>query len=373
MTTVSGRAAARSLQRRVAISLALFAAVGPLVALGGWALGLEPMAGGIPGLRAIHPNGAVALLFLALSVPATELPDRRGRWAGSLAAVIAATLGAAALSAYLGGPGSTLDTIWFTDVFEEGTPLRMSPQTAVNSVLLGVAVLVSVLFPRWLRTVTLLTATTAALSATVLIGYMYGADMLVQPFGARATAPISAVGFHVLAVGVYVRALPIGLWETFTAATPTVILLRRVLPAALATLVVVGYLALFGFRAGVLSSEVAMAVTVVLSGVVLGVLLLRAGFQLNRYVLETQRARDQADAAYQLLHRQALELNDDVVQRLSIAWLAYEAGDIELAHRSVREATEQAERIAAELMQARAETDPVVPGSLVRNRDVGTT
>jgi hypothetical protein len=363
------RPAARSPQGRLALVAAACIALGAVLVLIGWAIGSVGMTGGIPGLRAVHPNAAAALLAVATGLVAVEFGGRVGRLLAIVAASVAVILGAAALSAYVGGPGAGLDDLLFVDTSVEGAVPRMAPQAAFTTAVLGLALVVSVFVPTASRTLTALTAAPAIVAATVLLGYLYGADLLFQPFGARSTSPFVAIAGLALAAGIYARTLPDDVWETVTASTPTAVLLRRVLPVSLGALVLIGYLALLGRRAGLVSREVEIAAVVVGSGVVLLVLLLRTGFQLNRYVLETERARRSADAANEVLQRQAFHLNDDVVQKLSTAWLAQGAGDAELVDRSVRQAMEQAQRIAAELMQARARTDPVAPGSLVRADD----
>jgi hypothetical protein len=363
------RPAARSPQGRLSLVAAACIALGAVLALIGWAIGSVGLTGGIPGLRAVNPNAAAALLAVATGLVAVEFGGRVGRLLAILAASVAVLLGAAALSAYVGGPGAGLDDLLFVDTSVEGAVPRMAPQAAFTTAVLGLALVVSVFVPTASRTLTALTAAPAIVAATVLLGYLYGADLLFQPFGARSTSPFVAIAGLALAAGIYARTLPDDVWETVTASTPTAVLLRRVLPVSLGALVLIGYLALLGRRAGLVSREVEIAAVVVGSGVVLLVLLLRTGFQLNRYVLETERARRSADAANEVLQRQAFHLNDDVVQKLSTAWLAQGAGDAELVDRSVRQAMEQAQRIAAELMQARARTDPVAPGSLVRADD----
>jgi hypothetical protein len=361
--------AARSPQGRLALAVAAFTALGAVLVLVGWATGSTGLTGGIPGLRAVNPNAAAGLLALASGLVAAELGGRVGRLLAIAAASVAVLLGAAALSAYVGGPGGGLDDLLFIDTSVDGAVARMAPQAAFTAAVLGLALLVSVLAPAASRTLTVLTGLAVIVGATVLLGYLYGADPLFQPFSARSTAPFVAVTGLALAAGIYARSLPDDVWETVTASTPTAVLLRRVLPVSLGALVLIGYLALLGRRAGLFAQEVEIAAVIVASSVVLLVLLLRTGFQLNRYVLESDRARTSVDAANEVLQRQALHLNDDVVQKLSTAWLAQGTGDAELADRSVRQAMEQAQRIAAELMLSRARTDPVAPGSLVRTDD----
>jgi hypothetical protein len=61
--------------------------------------------------------------------------------------------------------------------------------------------------------------------------------------------------------------------------------------------------------------------------------------------------------------RDAIELNDDVVQGLVVARMALEVGDLETAAAAVDRTLDAARKIVAELLEA---GEPVGPGSLVR-------
>lgn len=69
----------------------------------------------------------------------------------------------------------------------------------------------------------------------------------------------------------------------------------------------------------------------------------------------------------ELRRRQAVELNDDVVQGLVVARMAVEIGDLSTAAAAIDRTLEAARGIVAELL---AEGGATEPGSLVRHRAV---
>jgi hypothetical protein len=69
------------------------------------------------------------------------------------------------------------------------------------------------------------------------------------------------------------------------------------------------------------------------------------------------------DADAERRRRDAVEINDDVVQGLVVARLAVEVGDLEAAAAALDRTLEAARKIMADLLEA---GDPVTPGSLVR-------
>lgn len=356
-------------QHRLVRVASIVVAVGALSGLAGLGLGIDLLAGGLPGLRALSPNAAFVILLLA----GASLFATGARWQLRVLAAVFATagsvLGAAALSAYLGGPGAVLDAVPPIDVSAWPFPARMAPQVAVAVVLLGLVVWLRVLGRRASKTRAVLAGAAAMLGAVALVGYLYGADPLFQPFGAPAASPFSALSLILLGVGNLVSGVSPASWTVLAAAAPSSLLLRRVLPLTLAGFIVSGWGTLLLYRTGLVSAEVEAALLVVAVATVTVGLLGHAGYLLNRLALEAEEAHALSEAANRELYQLALELNDDVVQKLSTAWLAQQLDDPDQARDAVQQATGQAERIASALLNARE--DPVVPGSLVRTGYLG--
>lgn len=70
---------------------------------------------------------------------------------------------------------------------------------------------------------------------------------------------------------------------------------------------------------------------------------------------------------------QAMELNDDIVQELSRAWLALELEDVPAARQAIEATTRRVQDIVSGLLEATAVADGTVgPGTLVRQRPAGS-
>ena len=88
--------------------------------------------------------------------------------------------------------------------------------------------------------------------------------------------------------------------------------------------------------------------------------------------LRLERALDEERAAQAASdRRRALELNEEVVQGLAVAKLAFETGHHENGLRAVTSTLERAKEIVARLLDEHLEEGSIEPGDLVRKRRVG--
>ncbi len=78
-------------------------------------------------------------------------------------------------------------------------------------------------------------------------------------------------------------------------------------------------------------------------------------------------------AEAQLRRRQALQINDNVVQGLAVAKYAFELGDDEKAKEKLNETLTAAKRIISELLEELGPEDTIRPGVLVRDRPATTS
>ena len=70
----------------------------------------------------------------------------------------------------------------------------------------------------------------------------------------------------------------------------------------------------------------------------------------------------------QLRQQQALQINDNVVQGLTVAKYAQEMGRAEQASEAIDRTLEAARRIITDLLNDRSDEGPLGPGDLVRER-----
>ena len=82
--------------------------------------------------------------------------------------------------------------------------------------------------------------------------------------------------------------------------------------------------------------------------------------QAEEHVMRTREA--------ELNRRRALELNDEVVQGLSVATYAFGSGEISTARRAIAHTLEAARQIVSDLLLASGDGRPIGPGDLVRER-----
>jgi two-component system, cell cycle sensor histidine kinase and response regulator CckA len=371
-TTTGPDTAIESDQRRLVLAAAIAAGIIATVPLLGWSAGRRALLGVLPGLQPINPNAALSLLLLAFALAGATSGRRTVRGLALATAAIAALLGLAALSADLGGPGASLDVLAFADV-GDARPQRMVPLSALTRVVLGVAVGAVALRRLSLVALTWLVTPVALLSAIALLGHVFGMAGTAEvtwPFGRRVLSPASSVVVLLLAAGVTVLALPAPRWRLVTSADPAVALARRLLVGVWLVLASIGLVRVVGERAGWYDAIFGVAFMVVGNGVVLTVIIGRSAAELRRQrrLLAEQEA---ATRFYErMLEAQALDLNDDVVQGLSRAWLALQLDRTDDAIQAVRAATSRAQRIAGELLAAaRSHGDPIEPGRLRRRTE----
>src|SRR5205085_2596565 len=145
---------------------------------------------------------------IGLSLAIAALPRAmRVRAIGQVLAVIPAVIGLSRLVALLGGPNAGLDQVLFSDKIgtaDFGRPNVMAPNTAVNFVLLGVAlIMIDRGVRRRARWLAQLLALVAAMSSLLaLLGYAYGLSWFYGLGGQIAMALPTAATFLIAATGV---------------------------------------------------------------------------------------------------------------------------------------------------------------------------
>ena len=207
---VAGQVTWLSLSRAANACGLITAAIG-LLAIVGWALGLDALTRVLPGLAAMKVNTALGLVALGAGL---RLRARR-RLSFALGAS-AAVVGLMTLGEYLGGVDLGIDQVLARDVItpQEATfpPGRMAPPTALCFLLFGVGLLASgvaklapnrksPLSRRLGYGVELLTLTATVIGALSLIAYPSGVVHLRQLSGSISMAAHTAAAFVVFGVG----------------------------------------------------------------------------------------------------------------------------------------------------------------------------
>ncbi|HEY8182664.1 MAG TPA: hypothetical protein VII32_10510, partial [Thermoanaerobaculia bacterium] len=152
--------------------------VGTLV-LYGWMSDIEVLKRIVPGLVAMNPMTAIGFLLLGtsfalLSVEAPATPRHR---TGEVVALIVAIIGVVKLLALMTPLDLHIDQLLFANKLaasDFGLPNRMAPNTALNFLLLGIALMnIDRRLQRWWPS-QFLTIAAAMSSVLALMGYAYG-------------------------------------------------------------------------------------------------------------------------------------------------------------------------------------------------------
>ncbi len=253
------------------------------VALLGWEVDLPYLRAMLPGAVAMNPITAVAFILAAVSLwcRAAASGDRRELWwAARIAAGLVVLVGVVTIVGYAAGENLGLDQLLFSTRLETN---RIAPNTGLNFLLLGIALLLLDWESRpgvWPAQLVLLAPIT--ISATSLLGYVYGVGAL---YGVARFIPMAlptAIAFLVLSLGALWARPQRGLVAVVTGPHPGGVLARRLLPAAVLIPVLLGGLRLLSERWRLLPTELGLAITVVLTIFLFTVLIWATSRSLNR-------------------------------------------------------------------------------------------
>jgi PAS domain S-box-containing protein len=195
------------------------------------------------------PNTAVALILagasLWLAAPEPPVPGARatGRRVGRLLGAAVAVIGIVVLAEYLVGPEAVVDRVLFPDLTDawraDAVPGRPSPPAGLGLLVVGLAL---ALLDAEARPAGLLAPAAAFVGVTALIGGVYGLTDASGRTGVPGMAPQTALTFLVLSAGVLAcRPRRPGV-RAFTSPGIGGTTVRRLTPAALGVVVLLGVL-----------------------------------------------------------------------------------------------------------------------------------
>ena len=295
--------------RKIVITTSTFALIVSGLVLCGWALDVELFKRLFPRLVAMNPTTAVALILLALSLWLSQ-SERAGGRAGLIAKLCAGTvalIGLLKLSEVLSGRPVGVDQWLFADKLKldlSGQPNRMAPNTALNFLLLGSAVLLlNLKFRRGFNIAQACVMVSLCDSLLPMIGYAYGTSML---YGIGHFIPMAlhtAITFLALGIGILFASPDRGLIVTILDTGVSGIMTRRILPVVICLPVLIGWLRLEGQRHNLYDNELGVALMVVAHIIILATFVWWNSFLLLG--LDTRRKQ----AEVQL---QELTLTDDL-------------------------------------------------------------
>ena len=204
------------------------------------------------------------------------------------------------------------------------SPGRMGPDTALNFVLVGIALLLlEVKTRRGHRPAQLLALTAGFVSMLALIGYAYGSTSFYGVPSYTKVPVHTAATFVVLCVGFF-SARPDGpLMTILTSASASGFMARRLLAAAVFLPLVLGWLMFMGQRAGLYDTEYGLALFALSNILVLTVLILWSASLLFRTDTERRRAEESQRATEERFRAVAETANDAIVSWDSCGNISY--------------------------------------------------
>lgn len=275
--------AALNVTRRIHLFATALALILGLLALVGWAFGIERLHTPLPGLPPMLPLSAAALSLTALSIWFGQRSEGTWYTRASLAYGLAVSLiGFLSFRRYLLDwdaylhPHGVQVTALLSKLAPEGQRMPLNSSLAVC--FLGFALCTlptrssrNALMREWL------TIASAFWPFAALVGYIYGAEGLILPFaapGAAATmAPHTALGFLAAAIALFTTDPNSGWMSNFLNTRPSGIIARKSLPAGILALLLLGGLSIAGERMGFYGRDEGVALIVSLSALTFFLLL----------------------------------------------------------------------------------------------------
>jgi PAS domain S-box-containing protein len=266
-----------------AASAGLVTTVGAVVLLG-WVLDVPALRSFFPGTNPMVASTAVCFMLSGAALWLRRSPVSRPRtWLARGLALATAVIGLMKLAEYAFGWNLGLDQT--LNAIDPGPfPGVMAVPTAITFVLVGMALAtLDVETAKGRRPAQIAAVIAIVPPAFGLIGRLYGVPTLSSyAAGTVVMAIHTALAFLVLTAGILAARPGRGLVPSFTSDGPAGLMLRRLLPGAVAALLLAGWLRVEGQNAGLYGTEFGSALLVSLSIVLLSVLIWRSAASLER-------------------------------------------------------------------------------------------
>ena len=252
------------------------------------------------------------LAGIALWLGKDETTSHQQRWVARVCATLVTLLGLLTLGEYIFGQNLGIDQLIFkdTETLEAAHPGRMSFTTAINFVLLGIALFV-ISIQAWNeeRLSQSLALMAGAIALLALIGYLYGVESLHQVGSSSSMALHAAVNFVLLSIGICCARPQRGFMKLVTSNAVEGKMVRRLLPFVVGMPVILGWLRLWGQRLGFYDTTFGLALMVILTTALLSIIIWRNAIWLRLADRERRQVEEQLHYQARLLRH----VNDAVI------------------------------------------------------------
>lgn len=188
-------------------------------------------------------------------------------------------------------------------------PGRMAPNTALNFLLIGMALLLlDVETRRGHRPAQFLILTEGLVSLLAVLGYAYGVTTFYGIATYTKMAVHTAVTFLLVCVGILFARPDRGVMAIVTSDSPGGTLLRGLMPVLILTILVLGWLRLLGQERGFYSTAFGTALFRTLDIIILVTLIFVISKSLHRMDTERKRAEEEITKLNEDLKRHSVEL-----------------------------------------------------------------
>lgn len=279
--------------------------------IAGWLLDVERLRRPFAAFVAMNPATGLAFVILGIAV-ALSVETKMGSpasTAGKWLAGLVALIGAAKLVGIAVNLHPNIDELFFHGGLSTPgqLPNRMAPNTAVDFVFAGLAVL-AIDLPIGGASLGQVFAIIAAFGAVFpLTGYLYGVRSFQGIASYIPMAPHTAITFLFICCGLFFCRTRFPLTQTFATRDPRGVLARRLAPLAVALIVALGWLRLVGEQRGFYDAPLGTALFAVLLSMLFVILIAWATSSVGR-------ADNERNAANMALLESKVQLEESLRQ-----------------------------------------------------------
>jgi PAS domain S-box-containing protein len=273
----------------------------------GWLLNVPLFKSLLPGLVEMKVNTAFGFICAGLSLFIIHKKplQRRLNDMGRGLAVMVMLIGGLTLSQYIFGFNLGIDELFFRDPITNPTrfPGRMATPTALTFILVGLALLLlSLLHLRHLSQP--LTLLSGSLSLLALLGYVYNVSSLYTLHQNNPMALHTALAFLIVSLGILFAYPDGGYMRLLTDSGAGGVLIRRLLPLAIAIPTVLGWLLLQAQYAGIQDGAINLALFAILTIITFSILI---GLSARQIFLKDQ-GQQHAEQQFKTLFDESLDV-----------------------------------------------------------------